>query len=81
MAEIDLLKIEEGDVVQIDPESDGKFAACLMIVTEVKNWGLKGYVTVPGAIVGGSGQAFYRVSHDNYVKVGPAKWLRSEDGE
>ena len=75
VADMDLLKIEEGDVVQIDPESDGKFAACLMIVTEIKNWGLKGYVNVPGAIVGGSGQAHYRVSHDNYVKVGVAKWL------
>ena len=79
MAEIDLLKIEEGDVVQIDPESDGKFAACLMVVTEVKGWGLQGYVTVPGSVVGGSGRAFYRVKHDNYVKIGPAKWLRAED--
>ncbi len=76
---MDLTKIEEGDIVQIDPESDGKFAACLMVVTEVKNWGLQGYVTVPGSIVGGSGAAYYRVNHDNYVKVGVAKWLR--DGE
>ena len=78
MAQIDLLKIEKGDVVQVDPESDGRFAACLMIVTEVKNWGLQGYITVPGT-VGGSGTAYYRVNHDNYAKVGPAKWLRDGD--
>ncbi len=77
MAEINLKEVQQGDVVQIDPESHARFAACLMVVTDVKNWGLQGYIIVPG--VTGSDRAYYRVNNGGYAKVGVAKWLRGDE--
>lgn len=64
----------EGSVVQIDPEHDERFGACLMVVTEVKPWGYQGYVKVPA-----QGLAFYRVPKEKAVYVGEATWLHADD--
>lgn len=66
-----------GDIVQIDPEHDDVFGACFMTVTEVRPWGLIGYVRVPGKGDKG-GNAYYRVPHGKYARVGAAEWM-SED--
>ncbi len=73
----DTLKIN--DVVQIDPAHDPEmFGGCLMVVTEVKTWGLQGYVQIPGKKLA---QAFYRVADGKYAWVGRAVWVdRDEDG-
>lgn len=41
--------VEVGDVVQIDPDSDGRFGGCLLTVDELKGWGVCGFVTAPSA--------------------------------
>ena len=65
--------ISVGDVVQIDPEHDPVFGACLLIVTEVKGWGVQGYVQLPKhpAAV----QAFYRVPFEKIARIGVAEWM------
>lgn len=65
-------RLEVGDVVQLDPEKVGnkQFGACFLVVTEVKNWGVQGYVTAPG-----HGQAYYRAKWDEMNFVGKAIWM------
>lgn len=58
------------DVVQIDPASDEKFGGCFMIITEVKTWGAKGYITVPGF----TGLAYYNCNNKNMIFIGVAAW-------
>jgi hypothetical protein len=49
-------KWKVGDVFRIKKESDECFGDCLMIIDEVKNWGVICYMTVPGQ----GGLAYYR---------------------
>jgi len=67
------MDLEVGDVIQIDPESDDRFAGCLMIVTEPKTWGAQGYVSVPNP--GCPARAFYRCKKENFVRIGHAEWM------
>jgi hypothetical protein len=72
------IQVQVGDVVQIDPLYDDRFAACMMVVTELKPaWnGLVGYVRVPG-----EGDAYYRVEGRYFVRVGPAEWTHGQHDE
>ena len=60
-----------GDVVQINPDSDDRFAACFLVVEEVKPWGFQGYVTVPGVE---RKVAYYRVNREDCERLGNAPW-------
>lgn len=66
--------IAVGDVVQIDPEHDDKFGGNLLVVTEVKSWGVQGYVAIPG-----SGLAYYRVHFESVRRIGVAAWTAEPD--
>lgn len=72
------MKIEVGDVVQLDPEKhehqEGFWAAQLLIVTEVKAWGVVGFAKVQG------GDAYYRASFGTFERVGRATWVPEEQG-
>jgi hypothetical protein len=68
-------RIQVGSVVQIDPDHDPAFGACLLIVTEVKAWGVQGYVRIPSKSATGSGDAYYRVAFDKVAYVGEAAWV------
>lgn len=65
-------KLEAGDLVQLNPETvrNSMFRACIMVVTEQKNFGAQGYVEVPG-----EGQAYYRALWDEMEYVGRAVWV------
>ena len=39
--------IEVGSIVQVDPEKE-VFGACMVVVTELKDWGIQGYVQSAG---------------------------------
>lgn len=65
-------------VVQIDPEHDERFGGCLLVVTDVKSWGVVGFVQVPGE---DRGAAFYRCPSDAMSEIGPAAWMRQEEPE
>jgi|HubBroStandDraft_3_1064219.scaffolds.fasta_scaffold04924_7 hypothetical protein len=68
--------MKETDVVQIDPAHDEVFGGCFLIVTEVKPWGVQGYVQVPG-----KGQAYYRCEYENCHLIGRAEWIANREGE
>lgn len=56
------------DVVQIKPEYDEVFGGCLLVVTEVRGWGVQGYVNIPGPSQ--NGQAYFRCRYDGLETTG-----------
>ncbi len=80
VTDIDGHPVSIGDVVQINPDYDPRFAGCFLVVEELKpGWnGVQGYVQVPGK----EGRAYYRVAGDNFCRIGQAAWIMKEaDGE
>lgn len=80
MDKTDGLKIlQPGAIVQLNPTYTRNlaFAACLMIVTEIKTWGVQGFVQAldeTRAAVGG--QAYYRAHWDEIEDTGgQAVWI------
>lgn len=72
---------EAGDLVQISPLWDAKFGGSILVVEEVRSWGVLGYVVVPKNPVAAA--AYYRLPYDpgkagvdeTGKKVGRAEWL------
>ncbi len=62
--------LSPGSVVQIDPAHDERFGGCFMQVTELKSWGVQGFVKVPAG-----GMAFYRVPFAGIEYIGEAIWV------
>lgn len=70
--------IKIGEIVQLSPsETKNKmFAACLMVVTEVKAWGVQGYVQGLGENGISAGQAYYRAETGTFERTGGyAVWV------
>ena len=57
--------IEVGDIVQVDPGVE-TFGGCMVVVTEVKSWGIQGYVQSAGV----EGQAYIRLKCQDYEATG-----------
>ena len=76
---------QKGDIVQLDPVKvlNKAFAACLMTVTEVKTWGVQGFVQALGDNRDEmGGQAYYRAKWDEIESTGGvAVWLPAHEGE
>lgn len=60
-----------GDIVQINPEKD-VFGGCMVVVTEIKSWGVQGYVQSAGV----DGQQYIRVKTEDFEPTGgSAIWM------
>lgn len=70
-------RIIVGAVVQIDPEDGEVFGACFLVVTDVKTWGVQGYVHLPGKGDAG-GNAYYRVPFNKIAYIGLSEWIHVE---
>lgn len=69
---------EIGDIVQLSPRDTANpmFAGCLMVVTELKTWGVQGYVTALGENGKPGGQAYYRATFGTFERTGgKAEWI------
>jgi hypothetical protein len=63
--------IEIGDIVQVNPEKE-MFGGCMVVVTEVKSWGIQGYVQSAGV----DGQQYIRLIHEDFEPTGgKAIWV------
>lgn len=73
-------RIQVNSVVQLSPETKNRaFAACMLVVTEVKPWGVQGYVQALGeAIDQQGGAAYYRAPYAEIEYVGEAAWIVAE---
>lgn len=66
------LNVEINDVVQIIPSHE--WSGCFVIVTEVKKWGIQGFVQVPM-----KSQAYIRIKNGEFEKVGKAIFVLNEE--
>lgn len=66
-----------GDVAQIDPKNktNTMFAGCFLVVTEVKSWGVQGYVKALGFNGKPGGQAHIRLPWDEIEYIGRSVWM------
>lgn len=62
---------EVGDIVQVNPEVD-TFGACMVVVTEARDWGIQGYVQSAGV----PGQQYIRLTWEKFEPTrGKAVWI------
>lgn len=70
------MDLEIGSVVQVSPSlSDSFFPACFMTVTEVRHWGVQGYVMVPESRTVSPSVAYYRALWEDIELVGRSAWM------
>ena len=72
------------DIVQLNPATcrNQMFAGCLLVVTELKVWGVQGYVQGLGNDGEPGGQAYYRANWNEFEPTGGrAVWLHSYNGK
>lgn len=72
--------LRAGLIVQLSPEpgvcGNPMFAGCLMVVSEVKAWGVQGYVQDLGRDEKPGGQAHYRARFAEFESTGGmAQWV------
>jgi len=63
--------MREGDIVQITDDTHHWFPA-LIIVTDLKGWGVMGYTLVVTNDESPNGQAYIRIKNEQYEPVGRA---------
>lgn len=68
-------EIAEGGIVQITDENHPWFP-CLVIVSEVKSWGIEGYVTIPRNDGEPCGNAYIRLESRVFERVGASAIVR-----
>lgn len=67
-------KVKKNDVIQINENCLSKdWIGCLMIVDEVKGWGVQAYLHVPM-----QGNAYLRIHHGEYDVIGKAAMVVKE---
>jgi len=63
-----MAKVKKNDVIQINEKcANTGWIGCLMIVDEVKSWGVQAYLRIPM-----QGDAYLRLKHDEYDVIGKA---------
>lgn len=71
--------VKKNDVIQINEKFKGTgWIGCLMIVDEVKSWGVQAYLHVPM-----QGDAYLRIKHGEFDVIGKAAMVakRGDDDE
>lgn len=58
-------KVKQGEIVQVNPSVE-TFGACMVTVTEVKGWGVQGYVQSAGV----PGQQYIRLKWEDFELTG-----------
>lgn len=61
----------KGDVIQIT-NKDNKWYPCLLVIDEVKSWGVQAYAFMPSQD-GKTQRAFYRIKNGEFENIGIAK--------
>ena len=59
------MNIQIHDIVQVDPSRD-IFGGCMVVVTEIKSWGIQGYVQSAGV----PGQQYIRLKTGQFEPTG-----------
>ena len=67
--------VKVGSVIQVK-ETIPAWGGCLMIVDEVKQWGVQCYMRIPGRKIQ---TATLRLNHSEYYYIGEAEVVEGED--
>ena len=67
------LLVKENSVVQISEKGQEGWIGCLVQVSEVKNWGIQGWVKIPHG-----GDAYIRLNWDTIEYIGTAVMTHQE---
>ena len=69
--------VSKNDVIQVNMNAANiSWIGCLMIVDEVKDWGVQAYLHVPM-----KGDAYLRLKHGEYDVIGKAVLVHPDDHE
>lgn len=72
-----------GNIYQIDPSLDPIFGGQYLVATEIKTWGIQGYLLLDrpddGSLIRANGFAFLRKKYGEIVLVGFSEWLAIRD--
>ena len=69
--------VSKGDVIQVNEcVGNCNWTGCLMIVDEVKDWGVQAYLHIPM-----QGDAYLRLKHGEYEVIGKAALAHPDDDE
>ena len=70
-------RLKSGTLVQLNPDTvhNPMLAACFMVVTETRDFGVIGYIQTPGAFGETGGLVYYRATWDEFKIVGMAAWM------
>lgn len=72
--------LEVGDIVQVNPHVIPDLHAGLLIITQAEEWGIQGYLAIPRTNEEQpGGNAYYRLEHGTFKKVGHCAWIREEE--
>lgn len=72
------IELEKGTIVQIT-NIEHHWFPCLIIIDEVKNWGIQGYITIPNNNKEEkNGNAFIRLNNEEFEIVGKANMVIEE---
>ncbi len=70
-------RIKVGSVVQLNETASSPcYVSCLLVVTEIKSFGVQGYVAIPGDCEFPAGQAYLRPKWEAIEYIGEAVLVR-----
>jgi hypothetical protein len=70
MVEESEFKIGSGDLIQVNEDGPPHWFRCILVVDEVKSWGVQAYCVVPNARGEASGDAYMRLSWNEFDTLG-----------
>lgn len=70
------MQVQVNDVIQLDPLYC-EWGPLLVIVTEVRTWGVQGFAMIPEERGKAPSAMFIRVQNGRFVRIGAAEWIIS----
>lgn len=63
-------KIEENDLIQVNEDGPEHWFRCILVVDEVKSWGVQAYCVIPSVRGRPSGDAYMRLKWEEFDVLG-----------
>lgn len=70
------MSVKMHDIIQLTEKAQKGWIACVMVVEEVRSWGVLAYTKIPK-----HGDAYLRVPHGHFEVVGHAVLVHPEERE
>lgn len=71
--------IEENDLIQVNEDGPAHWFRCILVVDEIKGWGVKAYCTMPAARGRPSADAYIQLHWNEFDKLGvKSKFIAAE---